>query len=208
MTERTPKPRVVEPSRRQGVMRFEMPEDVVPADHPVRVMDRVVGTLDLTGFTAEAKAFEGEAGRSSLSPRMQLTLWLYAISHGIGSAREIARLTTSEDAFRWIVGDLKVSHHTLSSFRVGHEQALDQLMTDVLAGLMHKGLLSLDLVAQDGTRVRASASAPSFRTYGSLQECRRQAELHLKAVLADADNPERTRAQQLARGRENTGRPA
>ena len=199
MTERTPKPRIVEPSRRQGVMRFEMPEDVVPAEHPVRVLDRVVGTLDLAGFTAAAKAFEGEAGRSTLSPRMQLTLWLYAISRGIGSAREIARLTTSEDAFRWIVGDLKVSHHTLSSFRVGHEQALDQLMSDVLAGLMHKGLLSLELVAQDGTRVRASASAPSFRTYGSLQECRRQAELHLKAVLADADNPERTHAQQLAR---------
>src|SRR6202521_5766382 len=186
-------------------MRFEMPEDVVPADHPVRVMDRVVGTLDLTGFTAEAKAFEGEAGSSPPSTRMKLTLSLYPISHGIGSAREIARLTTSEYAFRWIVGDLKVSHHTLSSFRVGHEQALHQLMTDVLAGLMHKGLLSLDLVAQDGTRVRASASAPSFRTYGSLQECRRQAELHLKAVLADADNPERTRAQQLAR--EAGGRP-
>ena len=62
----------------------EVPEDVLPAEHPVRVLDRVVGTLDLTGFTAEAKAFEGEAGRSVLSPRMQLTLWLYAISRGIG----------------------------------------------------------------------------------------------------------------------------
>ena len=117
MTERTPKPRVVEPSRRQGVMRFEMPEDVVPAEHPVRVLDRVVGTLDLAGFTAEAKAFEGEAGRSILSPRMQLTLWLYAISRGIGSAREIARLTTSDDAFRWIVGDLKVSHLLFPALR-------------------------------------------------------------------------------------------
>jgi len=163
------------------------------------VLDRVVGTLDLTALSAGVKAFEGEAGRSTLSPRMQLTLWLYGISRGIGSAREIARLTTSDDAFRWVVGDLKVSHHTLSSFRVSHEQALDELMTNVLAGLVHKGLLSLDLVAQDGTRVRASASAPSFRTYGSLQECRRQAELHLKAVLADADNPERTVAQQAAR---------
>jgi hypothetical protein len=93
MNERPPKPRIVEPSRRQGVMRFEVPEDVVPAEHPVGVLDRVVGTLDLTGFTAEARAFEGEAGRSILSPRMQLTLWLYAISRGIGSAREIARLT-------------------------------------------------------------------------------------------------------------------
>lgn len=199
MAKRTPKPRVVEPSRAQGGIRFEMPEDTLPPDHPARVLDRVIGTLDLSGFTSDAKAVEGEAGRPILSPRMKLTLWLYGISRGIGSAREIARLTCGDDAFRWIVGDLKVSHHTLSAFRVGHEQALDQLMTDVLAGLMHKGLLSLDLVGQDGTRVRASASAPSFRTYGSLQECRRQAELHLKAVLADADNPERPRAQQAAR---------
>jgi transposase len=199
MGERIPKPRIVEPSRAQGVIRFEIPEDALAPDHPARVLDQVIGTLDLSGFTRDAKAVEGEVGRSILSPRMKLGLWLYAISRGIGSAREIARLTRSDDGFRWIVGDLEVSHHTLSAFRVGHEQVLDQLMTDVLAGLMHKGLLSLDLVGQDGTRVRASASAPSFRTYGSLQECRRQAELHLKAVLADADNPERTRAQQAAR---------
>jgi len=68
-----------------------------------------------------------------------------------------------------------------------------------LASLLHKGLLSLDLIAQDGTRVRASASAPSFRRHESLLECREQAALHLKAVLADADNPEHTQAQHAAR---------
>ena len=72
-------------------------------------------------------------------------------------------------------------------------------MTDVLACLMEKGLLSLDLVADDGTRTRAAASAPSFRTYGSLLECRQQAALHLKAVLASAGDPEHTRAQQARR---------
>lgn len=198
MAKRTPKPRVVEPSRNQGVIRFELPEESVPAEHPVRVLDRVVGRLDLSAFTRDAKAVEGRAGRTILSPRMKLTLWLYGISRGIGSAREIARLTRSDDAFRWVVGDLEVSHYTLSAFRVGHEEALDQLMTDVLASLMHKGLLSLDLVAQDGTRVRASASAPSFRTYGSLLECRRQAELHLKAVLAAAEDPAEPRRRRIA----------
>ena len=68
-------------------------------------------------------------------------------------------------------------------------------MTDVLAGLMEKGVLSLELVANDGTRTRAAATAPSFRTYGSLLECRAQAALHLKAVLAAAEDPELTRAQ-------------
>ena len=72
-------------------------------------------------------------------------------------------------------------------------------MTDILASLMHKGVLSLDLVAQDGMRVRAAATAPSFRSYGSLLECRAQAALHLKAVLAQADDPELSTVQHARR---------
>lgn len=82
---------------------------------------------------------------------------------------------------------------------MSHGEALLGLMSDVLAALMHKGLLSLDVVALDGTRTRASAAAPSFRRFESLVECREQALLHIKAVLADADNPEVTRGQQAAR---------
>jgi transposase len=180
-------------------MRFEIPEDTLPRTHPARVLFEVVGQLDLSGFTADTKSVSGRAGRPVLSPRMKLTLWLYGISRGIGSAREIERLTREDDGFRWIVGDLAVSHGTLSSFRVGHEAALDQLMTDVLASLLHKGLVSLETVAQDGTRVRASASAPSFRQHGSLLKCREQAALHLKAVLADAENPEHDARVQASR---------
>ena len=197
--ERQPKPRVAEPERSQGVFRYEIPEDALAPTHPARVLWNVTGTLDLSRFLDGAKAVEGRAGRKTLSPRMKLALWLYAISQGIGSAREIARRVQSDDAYRWIVGDLTVGHDTLSSFRVGHGEALDRLMTDILASLMHKGVLSLELVAQDGMRVRADATAPSFRTYGSLLECREQAALHLKAVLAQADDPELTRAQQAAR---------
>lgn len=172
---------------------------MLPPTHRARVIDQVVGTLDLAGFTEASTSVEGHAGRATLSPRMMLTVWLYAISEGMGSARRIARLVGTDDAFRWIVGDVAVSHHSLSAFRVGHGARFDQLLTDILASLMHRGLLRLDLVAQDGTRVRASASAPSFRRYESLLECREQAALHLKAVLADADNPEHTAAEHAAR---------
>jgi transposase len=137
------------------VIRFEMPEDTLPPDHGARLIWRVLGTLDLSAFTAEAKAIEGRAGRDVLSPTMMLTLWLYAISVGVGSAREIARRTKSDAAFRWIVGDREVGHAALSAFRVGHWTALEKLMADVLGALLHKGLVSLDRVAQDGTRVRA-----------------------------------------------------
>ncbi len=173
--------------RSQGVIRFEMPEDTLPPNHRARLLWRVLQTLDLSAFTAKAKAVEGRAGRDVSSPAMLLTLWLYAISTGIGSAREIARRTKSDDAFRWIVGDKEVGHSALSAFRVGHGTALEKLMTDVLGVLLHKGLVSLDRAAQDGTRVRASASAPSFRREATLIDCREQAALHVKAVLADPD---------------------
>lgn len=191
--------RMREPFRGQGVMRFEIPDDVLAADHRARLVWRVVETLDLARFTDGAKAVDGHAGRPVTSTRMLLTLWLYALSVGVGSAREIERRTQSDDAFRWVVGDESVSHATLSRFRIGHRDALDQLFTDVLGALLHKGLLSLDVVAQDGTRIRASASAPSFRREASLEACREQAALHVKAVLAEVDDPEPTAGEKAAR---------
>lgn len=169
-------------------MVFEVPEDALPAQHPARVLWQLVEGLDLSAFLSGARATEGARGRDVLSVKMLLTLWLYGVASNIGSAREIARRTETDTAFRWIVGNQRVGKSTLSAFRVGHGEALDKLMTDVLGALLHKGLLSLDLVAQDGTRVRASASAPSFRREASLLECREQAALHLKAVLADEEN--------------------
>jgi transposase len=199
MSDKWAKVRTVEPERRQGVIRFEMPEDTLPKQHRARVLWAVTGELDLSGFTRHAKAVDGCAGRPAYSPRMLLTLWLYATSCGVGSAREIARLTETELAYRWISAEMRVSHQLLSRFRVSHGEVLDGLMTEVLGTLLHKGLLSLQVVAQDGTRLHASASAPSFRSEGALQQCLEQAQLHLKAVLAQADDPELSMAQKAAR---------
>lgn len=193
-----PKHRTTDPERSQGVIRFEIPDEALGPDHPARALWRVLGSLDLSGFLGDARSVEGRAGRPTHSPRMMLTLWTYAISQGVGSAREIARLIESDRAYEWIAGGVAVGHHVLSKFRVGHEEALDALMTDVLAVLMDKQVLSLRLVAQDGMRVRASASAPSFRKHASLLECQEQAALHLKAVLAQADDPELSVAQKAA----------
>ena len=188
------KPRTTEPERRQGTICFELPDDALEPEHPARALWQVLGTLELGMFLSLARAVEGHAGRPTHSPQMLLTLWTYAISQGVGSAREIERLVNTDRAFGWIVGDVAVSHHALSRFRIGHRAALDTLMTDILAALVHEGVLSLRLVALDGMRVRAAASAPSFRREASLLECREQAALHLKAVLAQADDPEHSLA--------------
>jgi transposase len=200
--------RTREPERNQVAIRFEAPEDVLPADHRARVLWHLLGQLDLSPLLVEAKAIEGRQGRDVLSVRMMLTLWLYAISEGIGSGREIERRLKTDPAFQWIVGDQSVGRTKLNEFRVSHRVALDKIFTDVLAVLLHKRLLSLDLVAQDGTRVRASASAPSFRRAESLQACREQAQLHLRAVLAEDDDEADLRARKVreAKAREHAAR--
>ena len=195
------KPRIEEPQRAQGEMRFEYPEDALELSHPARVLWDLLGKMDLSAFSKGCDAVEGAAGRSLKSPRMLLALWLYALSQAVGSAREIARLVHSDVAYRWIAGNVDVSHQKLSQFRVGYGEALSELMTNILATLMNQGLLSLAVVAQDGTRTRAAASGSSFRSYGSLLQCREQAKLHVKAVLAAADDPEYTRAQHAARAK-------
>src|SRR3972149_5429459 len=113
-------PRIEEPQRRQGEMRFEFPEDALDPSHPARVLWNVLGKMNLAAFSRGCEAVEGSAGRSLKSPRMLLTLWLYALTQAVGSAREIARLVSSDVAYRWIAGNVDISHQKLSQFRVGH----------------------------------------------------------------------------------------
>jgi transposase len=197
MSDESKRIRIEEPNRSQ--VQMVVADDLLAADHPARVLWDVTGALDLSRFFVGVRVAHGSAGRSLKSPRMKLCLWLYAMTQGIGSAREIARRTKTELAFRWIVGDVALTHDTLSAFRRQQGAAFDNALTQILGSLMHAGALSFELVALDGMRVRASASAPSFRSAPSLEQCREQAQLHVKAVLAQADDPELTKAQKAAR---------
>ena len=164
-----------------------MPTDLqalLPVDHVARGMWVLVGKLDLTRFLAAIDSREDEAGRPAIDPRILATLWLYATSEGVASARELARLCGMHDAYRWICGGVAVCAHTLSDFRVDHKEALDDVMTQVLAALMRHGAVELKRVAQDGTRVRASAGAASFRRKKSLEGCLEEARKHVLEVAA------------------------
>jgi transposase len=160
--------RTREPERNQVAIRFEAPEDVLPADHRARVLWHLLGQLDLSPLLAEAKSVEGRQGRDVLSVRMLLTLWLYAISEGIGSGREIERRLKTDPAFQWIVGDQSVGRTKLNEFRVSHRVALDKIFTDVLAVLLHEmQLLSLDGARGPAMRTRVRRQRLALRLVSS-----------------------------------------
>src|SRR5205085_193794 len=89
--------------------------------------------------------------------------------------------------FRWICGGVSMNYHTLSDFRTAHVEVLDKILTQSVATLMHEGLVSLQRVAQDGMKVRASAGAASFRRKPTLEECLQAAEAQLAQLQADLE---------------------
>lgn len=158
-------PRLRYANRSQIEMRVCALDSLIPEEHPVRTVWAYVQELDLTELLAKIKAVEGRSGASATDPRILLTLWLYATLRGVGSARELDRRRdpdTGEVPFQWICGGVTLNYHTLADFRVGHTQVLDNLLTDSVAVLLEQDLVSMERVAQDGMKVRASAGQPRF----------------------------------------------
>lgn len=145
-------------------------EEFIAEDHPARALWEFAGRLDLTKFFEPLKAVEGRAGQPGNDPRLMIALWLYAYSRGIGSAREVARQCEYEPGFQWLCALDAVNHHSLSDFRVDFNEALTELFTQVLGVLSAEGLITLERVAHDGTRIRAAAGANTFRSEKTLRE--------------------------------------
>ena len=163
-------------------MVIECPDDLVSADHPVRMVMAVVEKLDLDRFHEPIKARAGQAGRDATDPQLLVALWLYACTRGIGSARELARRCEDSAAFRWLCGGVSVNHRLLSDFRTDHSAALDALFTQVIASLVDKDVVHVSRVSQDGVRVRVSAGASSFRRQERLEQLLRQARQHVEQL--------------------------
>jgi transposase len=163
-------PRVKAVNRAQTAFQVIEVEQLIEADHPARAIWQLTGGLDLSGLYDSIQAVEGSAGRTAWDPRLLLSLWAYAYSRGISSARELERRCRYDPAFQWLCGLERINYHTLSDFRVGQDESLRELFAQVLGVLRAEGLVSLERLMQDGTKVKAQAAKSSFRREEALRE--------------------------------------
>jgi len=197
-------PRLREANRTQVCLRPVDLEGVLPEDHRARLVWAYVEGLDLTPLYQQIQAVEGEAGRPATDPKILLALWLYATLEAVGAARALDRLCTTHLAYQWLCGGVPMNYHTLADFRTAHGAFLDTLLTQGVAALLAQGLVTLERVAQDGVRVRASAGAASFRRRPTLAQCLAEAEAHVRALRAEleADPGAPTARERAARERQ------
>jgi transposase len=138
-------------------------EKLIDDDHSARLIWELIGRLDLGLYYAGIAAVEGQPGREHTDPQLLISLWVYAYSRGISSAREVDRQCDFEPGFQWLCGLQPISYRTLSGFRSEFKAGLDDLFVQVLGMLSAEGLITMERVTLDGTKIKANAGGNTFR---------------------------------------------
>ena len=129
--------------------------DMVPAEHPARVVDAVVDSLDISGIE---RGYKG-GGTSSYEPRAMLKVIIYAYLSNVYSGRQMARLWRENVIYMWLGGTVIPDFRTINNFRskrlVG---TFDDLFTQVVVLLHDEGLVSLKVQYVDGTKIESVAN--------------------------------------------------
>jgi transposase len=169
-------PRMKSPDRSQIDPDPKRIDDLIPPGHKVRLIWELIQEVDVSSLYAQIKAVEGHAGRPPIDPRVLVALWLYATDEGICKARELYRRCYDCDPYKWLRGGVDVNYHTLSDFRTQHSEWLKEQVVTNIATIRAEDLASLEVLGQDGMRVRASAGNDSFKREAKLQQLLEEAD--------------------------------
>ena len=173
-------------------------EKLIDDDHSARSIWELVGRLDLSLYYGQIAAVEGHAGREHTDPQLLISLWLYGYSRGISSARELARQCDYEPGCQWLCGLEAVSHRTLSGFRSEFKAGLDDLFVQVLGLLSAEGLITMERVTLDGTKIKANASGNTFRRKQKIEAHLALAREQVEILNAQAADEEKTAKRQAS----------
>jgi transposase len=159
-------PNFIECDREQAYLMPPSLRDWVAEDHLVWTVLEAVKGMDLGAFYCSYRA-DGY-GRPAYDPAMMVALLLYAYARGNRSSRGIERECEEDVVYRIIAANRVPDHSTIAEFRVRHETALAGLFGEVLHLCKEAGLVSVGVIAVDGTKVHANASRFSSFDYEQL----------------------------------------
>jgi transposase len=145
---------------------FLMPPDVrewLPEGHFAWFVLQAVAGMDLAAFYAVYRQ-DGRA-RPAYEPSMMVALLLYGYARGVRSSRALERACEDQVAYRVIAAQAQPDHATIARFIERHENALAALFGQILALCAEAGLVGVNVVAVDGTKLAANASREQTADY-------------------------------------------
>ncbi len=179
-------------SREQIVLFHERLDEVLPPDHTARLLDEILGQIDWSRWEAD---YHGRLGQPPIHPRVLAAVLLYGLLMRIRSSRALEDALQMRLDFRWLAEGRSIDHTTLSEFRRKHAEALKDLFVQIGLVARRLGLLSLQQLAFDGTRIKADNRRSGTRTPDQLRKMQTQlagkyAELEARAADEDRRDEE------------------
>ena len=158
--------------------------DMIAPEHPARVVDAVVDSLDISEIE---RGYKG-GGASSYEPRAMLKVIIYAYLTNVYSGRQMAKLWNENIVYMWLGGTLIPDFRTINNFRSKRLLvAFDGLFTQVVELLHDEGLVSLKVQYVDGTKIESVANKYTFVWKGSTEKNKAKLEKNVRAVLDEAE---------------------
>ena len=183
--------------RFQTLLLPESLDDYVGAENPVRFIDALVGGLDLTaaGF---GRVQPKETGRPGYAPADLLRLYIYGYLNRVRSSRRLEAETHRNVEVIWLLRHLKPDFKTIADFRRDNRKAFRPVFREFVLLCRQLELFSRELLAVDGTRIKAVNNKDRNFTRASLAEFVRVADAKLDDYLQRLDT--RDAAEQPAGG--------
>ena len=145
--------------QRQAMLLPPSLDELIAANHPVRVVDDVLSKIDIRPLIRQYKT----GGASSYHPGMLLKVLVYSYINNIYSSRKIEEALQQNIHFMWLSGMSMPDHNTINRFRGEKLKApLQKIFTQVVQLLAAEGLLSLKEIYTDGTKLEANANRYTF----------------------------------------------
>lgn len=135
-------------------------EELVPANHPVRIVKDVIDRIDTKPINRKYKG----GGASSFHPRLMLKLLVYGYLTNTYSSRKLEDQATQNVYFMWLLGMKKPDHNTINRFRSEKLSGiLKEIFSQVVLLLAEQGIVSLkEAVFTDGTKIESVANKYTF----------------------------------------------
>jgi transposase len=160
-------------------------EELISPNHPVRVVNEVINTIDLKPLL---KAYKG-GGCSSYHPQMLLKVVVYGYMSNVYSSRKIEDACKSNIYFMWLAAMNTPDHNTINTFRsVKLQTPLKAIFTQVVELLAAEGLLSIKEIYTDGTKIEANANRYSFVWGNAIKTNKEKMAKQLEAMWQYAQN--------------------
>lgn len=134
-------------------------EELIGANHPVRVVNEVIDSIDIDIII---KKYKG-GGTTSYHPRMLLKVLVYSYLNNIYSSRRIETSVKENIHFMWLAGMAQPDHHTINRFRSERlRNILKEVFAQIVMLLAESGHVSLQEIYTDGTKIESAANRYSF----------------------------------------------